>query len=69
MNNFLKEYRPEISKGIDALAENPQATAGIGIGAATTVAGAGLSKIGMKGIGGALKGPASSAWQSASLTS
>lgn len=56
VNNFLKEYRPEISKGIDALAENPQATAGIGIGAATTVAGAGLSKIGMKGIGGALKG-------------
>lgn len=56
VNNFLKEYRPEISKGIDALAENPQATAGIGIGAATTVAGAGLSKIGLSGIGGALKG-------------
>jgi len=56
VNNFLKEYRPEISKGIDALAENPQATAGIGIGAAATVAGAGISKIGLSGIGGALKG-------------
>lgn len=56
VNNFLKEYRPEISKGIDVLAENPQATAGIGIGAATTVAGAGLSKIGLGGVGGALKG-------------
>lgn len=56
VNNFLKDYRPEISKGIDALADNPQATAGIGIGAATTVAGAGLSKIGLSGIGGALKG-------------
>lgn len=56
VNNFLKEYRPEISKGIDALAENPQATAGVGIGAATAVTGAGLSKIGLKGIGGALKG-------------
>lgn len=56
VNNFLKEYRPEISKGIDALAENPEATAGIGIGAATAVTGAGLSKIGMKGLGGALKG-------------
>lgn len=56
VNNLLKEYRPEISKGIDALAENPQATAGIGIGAAATVAGAGISKIGLSGIGGALKG-------------
>jgi len=56
VNNFLKEYRPEISKGVDVLAENPQATAGIGIGAATTVAGAGLSKIGLSGVGGALKG-------------
>jgi hypothetical protein len=56
VNNFLREYRPEISKGIDALSENPQATAGIGIGAATVVAGAGLSKIGLGGIGGALKG-------------
>lgn len=56
VNNFLKEYRPEISKGIDALAENPQATAGIGAGAATAVAGAGLSKIGLSTIGGALKG-------------
>lgn len=52
VNNFLKEFRPEISKGIDVLAENPQATAGIGIGAATTVAGAGLSKIGLGGLGG-----------------
>lgn len=56
VNNFLKEYRPEISKSIDALAENPQATAGIGIGAAATVAGAGLAKIGLSGPGGALKG-------------
>ncbi|UQI33096.1 hypothetical protein M3M50_10845 [Pseudomonas bijieensis] len=56
VNNFLKEFRPEISKGIDVLAENPQATAGIGIGAATTVAGAGLSKIGLGGLGGVLKG-------------
>lgn len=56
VNTFLKEYRPEISKGIDALAENPEATAGIGIGAVATVAGAGLSKVGMNTIGGALKG-------------
>ena len=56
LNNFLKQYRPEISKGIDALAENPQATAGLGIGAASVVAGAGLSKVGLSGLGGALKG-------------
>ncbi|MBE8590779.1 hypothetical protein IQK56_07440 [Pseudomonas sp. MAFF 301449] len=56
VNNFLKEYRPEISKGVDALAENPQATAGVGVGAAAAVAGAGLSKIGLTGLGGALKG-------------
>lgn len=56
VNNFLKQYRPEISKGIDALAENPEATAGLGAGAAATVAGAGLSKIGLGGVGGALKG-------------
>lgn len=56
VNNFLKEYRPEISKGIDVLAENPEATAGIGAGAVTAVAGAGLSKIGLSSIGGAVKG-------------
>lgn len=55
-NSFLKEYRPEISKTIDALAENPQATAGIGVGAATAVTGAAISKLGFGGTGAALKG-------------
>lgn len=56
LNNFLKEYRPEISKGIDVLAENPQATAGIAAGAAAVVGGSMASKIGMGSVGGAIKG-------------
>jgi len=56
VNNFLKQYRPEISKGIDALAENPDATAGLGAGAAAVGAGAAISKLGLSTAGTALKG-------------
>lgn len=53
--SFLAENRGSISEGIDVLAGNPEATAGIGAGAAASVAGAGLSKLGLTGVGGALK--------------
>jgi len=56
VNNFLKQYRPEISKGIDVLAENPDATAGLGAGAAAVGAGAAVSKLGLSTAGAALKG-------------
>ena len=56
VNSFIKNYRPEISQGIDALANNPEATAGIAAGAAASTAGSILSKFGMGKIGGMLKG-------------
>lgn len=54
VNNFLKEYRPQISKAIDYSAENPEATAALGASAATAVVGATAAKLGLSTVGGAL---------------
>lgn len=53
-NNFLKEYRPQISGAIDVLADNPEATATILGSSVAAVIGAALSKVGLTTIGGAL---------------
>ncbi|WP_277593604.1 hypothetical protein [Pseudomonas chlororaphis] len=52
VNNFLKEYRPEISKAIDYSAENPRATAVLGTSAVAALTGAAAARLGLNTIGG-----------------
>lgn len=54
VNNFLKEYRGEISDVIDYAADNPGATAALGASASAALAGAAASKIGLTTVGGAV---------------
>ncbi|WP_242209181.1 MULTISPECIES: hypothetical protein [unclassified Pseudomonas] len=54
VNNFLKEYRPQISKAIDYSAENPEATAALGASATAAVVGATAAKLGLNTVGGAV---------------
>lgn len=53
INNFLKEYRGEISGVIDYASDNPSATAALGGSAALALTGAAASKIGLSTLGGA----------------
>ncbi|WP_432783728.1 hypothetical protein QZH45_09720 [Pseudomonas corrugata] len=54
VNNFLKEYRPEISKAIDYAADNAGATALLGGSATAAVTGAAAAKLGLSTVGGAV---------------
>lgn len=53
VNDFLNSNRGSISEAIQYASDNAQATASIGIGASLATLGAGLSKIGLKTVGGA----------------
>jgi hypothetical protein len=54
VNNFLKEYRPEISKAVDYAADNAGATALLGGSATAAVTGAAAAKLGLSTVGGAV---------------
>lgn len=52
-NKFVEDHRDDISGVIDTIAEQPGATAALGVGAIATTLGALLSKLGLTSIGGA----------------
>lgn len=52
VNNFLKEYRGEISGVIDYASDNAGTTAALGASASASLAGAAASKIGLSTVGG-----------------
>lgn len=52
LNNFLKDYRENISGVIDYASENPAATAALGASSAAAVVGATLAKLGLGSFGG-----------------
>lgn len=54
VNNFLKEYRPEISKAVDYAADNAGATAVLGGSATAALTGAAAAKLGLSTVGGAV---------------
>ncbi|WP_288080592.1 hypothetical protein [Pseudomonas sp.] len=55
VNEFVKSIRGGISESIDVLSDNPEATATLGASAAVAASGSLLSKLGLSGVGGALK--------------
>jgi hypothetical protein len=54
LNNFLKEYRGEISGVIDYAADNAGATAALGGSATAALTGAAAAKLGLSTVGGAV---------------
>jgi hypothetical protein len=54
LNNFLKDHRDQISGVIDYAADNPEATAALGVSSVAAVAGAALAKLGLNTVGGAI---------------
>lgn len=54
MNNFVKENRAGISEAIQYAADNSAATATLGAGATASLIGAGLAKVGLTTVGGAI---------------
>ncbi|WP_122425164.1 hypothetical protein [Pseudomonas viridiflava] len=54
LNDFLKESRGKISNVIDYSADNPEATAVLGLSSVTAMAGAVMAKLGLSTIGGAV---------------
>lgn len=52
LNNFLRDHRDEISSAVDYAADNPAATAALGVSATTALIGAAISKIGLGTVGG-----------------
>lgn len=56
VNTFLKSIRGDVSGAIDYAAENAGATAALGGSAAAALAGSGASRLGLKAVGGAVRG-------------